>query len=219
MNNKTKQKYLKQLGFYTGNIDGKIGPLSIKAIKDFQKSQNLKIDGICGPITSRQLEFICSRNWQVGNIKFTYYTINNGSITVYADKNILVSKNFRLYEYMMNSTTCNKLGINNNFLELYEQIVVAGQKLRDKFGSCTVNSAYRCEKYNKAIGGASSSMHIIGGALDLKFNSRPSVVQAYVRKNYKSLGIYGLESKTKPNCNQYTHIDIKKRNGNNLVEF
>ena len=42
---------LKNAGYYTGEIDGKIGPLSKKAIGEFQKANNLKIDGVVGPKT------------------------------------------------------------------------------------------------------------------------------------------------------------------------
>jgi len=45
------QTALKNAGFYTGNIDGKIGPKSKKAIEDFQKANSLKVDGKVGPKT------------------------------------------------------------------------------------------------------------------------------------------------------------------------
>ena len=45
------QAALKHAGFYTGKIDGKIGPKSKKAIEDFQKANGLKGDGKIGPKT------------------------------------------------------------------------------------------------------------------------------------------------------------------------
>jgi murein L,D-transpeptidase YcbB/YkuD len=45
------QTVLKNAGFYAGNIDGKIGPKSKKAIEDFQKANGLKVDGKVGPKT------------------------------------------------------------------------------------------------------------------------------------------------------------------------
>jgi len=42
---------LKNAGYYTGAIDGKIGPKTKKAIEEFQKANNLKVDGIVGPKT------------------------------------------------------------------------------------------------------------------------------------------------------------------------
>ncbi len=45
------QTALKNAGFYVGNLDGKIGPKSKKAIEDFQKANGLKVDGKVGPKT------------------------------------------------------------------------------------------------------------------------------------------------------------------------
>jgi peptidoglycan hydrolase-like protein with peptidoglycan-binding domain len=45
------QAALKNAGYYTGAIDGKIGPKSKKAIEDFQKANGLKVDGKVGPKT------------------------------------------------------------------------------------------------------------------------------------------------------------------------
>ncbi|MDD5692484.1 MAG: peptidoglycan-binding domain-containing protein [Candidatus Omnitrophica bacterium] len=45
------QTALKQAGFYTGNIDNKIGPKTKQAIEDFQKANGLQVDGKVGPKT------------------------------------------------------------------------------------------------------------------------------------------------------------------------
>jgi murein L,D-transpeptidase YcbB/YkuD len=45
------QTALKNAGFYTGPVDGKIGPLSRKAIEEFQKANGLQVDGKVGPKT------------------------------------------------------------------------------------------------------------------------------------------------------------------------
>ena len=45
------QTALKNAGFYAGNIDGKIGPKSKKAIEDFQSANGLKVDGKVGSKT------------------------------------------------------------------------------------------------------------------------------------------------------------------------
>ena len=50
------QRALKGAGFYGGAVDGKMGPLTQKAILDFQRSAGLQIDGKVGPITWRALE-------------------------------------------------------------------------------------------------------------------------------------------------------------------
>jgi peptidoglycan hydrolase-like protein with peptidoglycan-binding domain len=42
------QTALKNAGFYAGEIDGKMGPLSRKAIEAFQKANGLQVDGKVG---------------------------------------------------------------------------------------------------------------------------------------------------------------------------
>lgn len=49
--NQEIQTALKNAGYYTGEIDGKIGPLSKKAIKEFQAANGLEADGKVGPKT------------------------------------------------------------------------------------------------------------------------------------------------------------------------
>jgi len=55
MTKKDIQRALSNAGYYGGPIDGKIGTNSRKAIRDFQESKGLKIDGIPGPETKKAL--------------------------------------------------------------------------------------------------------------------------------------------------------------------
>ena len=54
--NKDIQTALKASNFYTGTIDGKIGPKTKKAIVEFQKAHGLKADGKVGSKTWMELE-------------------------------------------------------------------------------------------------------------------------------------------------------------------
>jgi len=54
--NKDIQTALKNAGFYTGAVDGKIGPKTKSAILEFQKAKALKVDGKVGPKTWAELE-------------------------------------------------------------------------------------------------------------------------------------------------------------------
>lgn len=54
--NQEIQAALKNSGYYTGNVDGKIGPMTKKAIEAFQKANNLKADGKVGPKTWEALK-------------------------------------------------------------------------------------------------------------------------------------------------------------------
>ena len=52
---KQVQTALKNADYYTGNIDGKIGPMSKEAILGFQKDNGLVADGKVGPKTWSKL--------------------------------------------------------------------------------------------------------------------------------------------------------------------
>ena len=49
------QVVLKNYGYYTSKIDGDFGPVSKKALKEFQSSNNLISDGILGKNTCKTL--------------------------------------------------------------------------------------------------------------------------------------------------------------------
>jgi murein L,D-transpeptidase YcbB/YkuD len=49
--NKDIQLALKSAGYYKGAVDGKLGPMTKKAIEDFQKANGLQPDGRVGPKT------------------------------------------------------------------------------------------------------------------------------------------------------------------------
>ncbi len=55
INYKTVQIILKSSGFDPGKIDGKLGPRTVSAIREFQEANGLKSDGVIGPATLRTL--------------------------------------------------------------------------------------------------------------------------------------------------------------------
>ena len=76
---------------------------------------------------------------------------------------VQLSKNFYLDEFECRDKSDIPLKVFSNILELVEQM----QKIRDILGkTITVNSGYRSPNYNKSIGGASRSQHILGKACD-----------------------------------------------------
>jgi len=52
------QKRLEELGFTPGVIDGVFGPATEVAVKAFQNSKGLAVDGIAGPLTQRALGLV-----------------------------------------------------------------------------------------------------------------------------------------------------------------
>jgi len=76
---------------------------------------------------------------------------------------IQITKNFYLDEFECTDKSDIPLEVFNNILDLAEQM----QKIRDVLGvSITVNSGYRSPDYNKSVGGASKSQHLLGCACD-----------------------------------------------------
>ncbi len=56
LRNKKIQEALKISGYYDGEIDGKVGPKTKKAIREFQTAKGLASDGVVGPKTWAELE-------------------------------------------------------------------------------------------------------------------------------------------------------------------
>ncbi len=50
------QRALENAGFYKGKIDGKIGPRTKEAVRDFQKAKGLNADGVAGSKTWEALK-------------------------------------------------------------------------------------------------------------------------------------------------------------------
>lgn len=57
----TLQALLGKLGFDCGRVDGIFGPLTGRALQDFQRNCGVEADGVCGPATVKALEVIGSR--------------------------------------------------------------------------------------------------------------------------------------------------------------
>lgn len=50
------QRLLNQAGFYKGLIDGIAGPVTLSAVRAFQRQYKLHVDGVVGPITLKKLK-------------------------------------------------------------------------------------------------------------------------------------------------------------------
>lgn len=83
------------------------------------------------------------------------------------------SNNFT-YEELVNSPTANRLKINNTPNKqqkesLRKLAVEILQVIRDEYGKpLIVTSGFRCDKLNKAVGGAKNSQHTKGEAADIR---------------------------------------------------
>lgn len=92
-------------------------------------------------------------------------------------ENIQLTAHFSLYE-MLGSQYATRheiveqfnppLSVVDSLKALCENIL---EPLRAKIGQpIEISSGYRCERLNKAVGGAATSQHVLGQAADLKFH-------------------------------------------------
>lgn len=76
---------------------------------------------------------------------------------------VQITENFYLDEFTCKDQSDIPLNVFKNILLLAEEM----QKIRNYFQkSITINSGYRSPSYNKKIGGASKSQHLLGTACD-----------------------------------------------------
>lgn len=179
---KTRQKYLKNLGFYNGKINGIEGKLTKEAYKKLQEKYFIRkadIDGIYGNNTEILLK---------NAIRVKTYT-----------------KNFKLEEFKCecNGKYC------TGYHELIDiNLLKYIQKLRNKYGAVTITSALRCEKYNSSIGGIRGSKHTQGKAIDWytaytfkSFANRKNAINWYANNCLKMFYSY---------CNGYARYKYRK---------
>ena len=91
---------------------------------------------------------------------------------------VTLSKNFTLQEYIKSQTALRQ-GIDNTPNDehlasaklLFENLV---QKVRDHFGLTVINSGYRGPELNAAVGGAATSQHCRGEAVDIECPGIPN---------------------------------------------
>jgi 3D (Asp-Asp-Asp) domain-containing protein len=81
------QKYLADSGFYAGDIDGIFGPITAKAVKEFQHSSSLNVNGIVDKETFAYLGRLAgmpsrySRALSMKASAYSAYDPGNGSYT------------------------------------------------------------------------------------------------------------------------------------------
>lgn len=114
-----------------------------------------------------------------------------------------LSKNFNSYEFrcgLGRSCACSTILIDDKLVEYL-------QNIRDHFGkSVTITSAYRCDSYNKSIGGATGSYHSKGMACDIVVSG---VTPREVAKYAESIGILGIGLYETASDGHFVHIDTR----------
>ena len=117
---------------------------------------------------------------------------------------VQITNNFYLDEFECRDESDIPLDVFNNILELAEQM----QKIRDLCGkSIIVNSGYRSPDYNKSIGGAKKSQHLLGKACDFNVKGVSPYEVSEVLEDLMQGGIIingGLGE-----YDTFTHYDIR----------
>jgi uncharacterized protein YcbK (DUF882 family) len=104
-----------------------------------------------------------------------------------------VSRNFTLGEL------ASKDG--SNIVLLHPALIIALQTIRDHVGKpIRVNSAFRSPAHNKAIGGASNSLHTLGLAADIVIDGMTPIEVASLAND---MGLGGIKAYP-----TFTHIDV-----------
>lgn len=168
LNVKTRQTYLKSLGFYKGVIDGIEGSLTKQAYKNLQKTYFVRksdIDGVYGNNTDKLLQ-------------------NAYNVWKHC-------KNFKLSEFRCE---CNGRYCTGYPVVLNTNLLAYLQKIRtDLKVSTVITSGIRCQKYNDSLTGSiKDSKHTKGKAVDF-YNSktatltnRKNIINNYIKNRYAS---------------------------------
>jgi hypothetical protein len=174
---KQRQTYLKTLGFYTGMVDGKEGPLTKKAYLKLQKTYFIRksdIDGVYGKNTDILLR--CAYNvWKY-------------------------CKNFKLDEF---KCECKGKYCTGYPKELDKNLLMYLQSIRSELKvATTITSGIRCQKYNDSLTGSiKDSKHTKGKAVDFcnskttTLTKRKSIIDKYIKNKYARYSY----------CNSYYH--------------
>lgn len=116
-----------------------------------------------------------------------------------------MTKNFKRQEFECKCGCQMPLEVYENIIKLSSQL----QFLRDYTGRpIRINSAYRCEKHNKKIGGSKTSQHLLGKAADITIQSlKPievfAIIEDLIDMGHMLQGGLGL-------YDTFVHYDIRK---------
>lgn len=164
------QMNLKFLRLYSGEIDGIKGTQTINAIKEFQKDNNLTIDGIAGQKT------IDSLRSQIVDIQKQLGVTADGvagpeTITAFNNKvDSLFGISWNSIKHFKKSEFTCKCGCGLNNIQL--KVVKIADEVREHFGNpAIVTSGTRCQKHNAEVGGVANSRHLQGKAIDMYVQS------------------------------------------------
>jgi uncharacterized protein YcbK (DUF882 family) len=98
-------------------------------------------------------------------------------------------------------------------LENVKLLAIQLQKIREYVGKpIRINSAYRSEAHNKAIGGVKTSQHILGKAADITIDTfTPDEVVSIIENMLTNEMLGGFYIGGLGSYNTFTHVDIREK--------
>lgn len=167
---KQKQCLLAYLGYYTGQIDGQWGGMSMAACRAFQTDYGLIVDGIPGAATQKML---------IGAIAGTAVKVEKPESSD-APKTGTFWDEIEYFTPDEFKCKCGGKYCKGYPHEPDERMVRIADQLRKNLGvPITIVSGLRCKTWNAIQGGVSNSQHMYGEAADIyaKGVSQPRVEQ------------------------------------------
>lgn len=171
MTTKQKQNLLAYLSYYSGEIDGKWGPVSKAAVTLFQKDFGIAADGIAGPETEKALKHA---------VAYGMPEREPGESAEPANRWDGI-KHFTREEFRCK---CGGKYCDGYPAEMQRAVVEIADRAREHFGAAGyVVSGLRCEEWNRIQGGVSNSRHMSGKAVDLRIKGvAAAALLAYVKQ-------------------------------------
>ena len=125
---KRLQQKLKDLGYYTGSVDGKYGSGTVTAVQSFQAVSGLTVDGVAGPATQQRLYGDTSS-----------YNKVSGSLKQFDEGPNVRDAQYTLYELGYFQDTINGIYGESTYNAVKEFQMINGLKVDGVAGNATLN--------------------------------------------------------------------------------